>query len=394
MQKLEKHITNEAKIPEPRASRRPSWRSAFEVVAYLALAVFLLEVLFRIAGVGSQEFMYFDQKLGNKHIPGKEVIWRLEGFSAETLNSHGYRDVEHAVAKPAGIKRVAVLGDSHSEGLQVPLNNTYARRLEASLNGSANKTADKTGYEVINFACSGYSTAQEYVQFSEEVAPYKPDVTVILMHWGNTAANIVDSKNRRNAQPRPYFYLDSEGRLLEDNSIAEWCYKQDAQNEGLIETIGFLKRHSRIYGVLCQTDLALSINERLYSKLRSFIKSASISLQGKDYKAEPPGPVYPPQDSIRVTQKIVMALSKKCAENDSKLVIMLLPDVFGVSAKFSKDLTDLSSQHNFGLLDLSDAFKKHPNPNDVFLRVHLSSQGHKFVADTLHAFLQQKNYLQ
>lgn len=391
---MQKINTNETKVLEPRASRRPLWRSAFEAVVYLVLAVFVLEVFFRIAGVGSQEFMHFDQKLGNKHIPGKEIIWRLEGFSADTLNSHGHRDVEHAVAKPAGVKRIAVLGDSQSEGLQVPLSDTYARKLEALLNDSAKKTADKARYEVINFACSGYSTAQEYVQFSEEVVPYKPDVTVILMHWGNTAASIVDSKNRRNAQPRPYFYLDSEGRLLEDNSIVEWCHKQDVQNEALIEKIAFLQRHSRIYGVLCQTDLALSINERVYSKLRNFMKNASMTLQGKDYKTEPPGPIYPPQDAVKVTQKIVMELSKKCAKNDSKLVIMLLPDPFGSSAKFSKDLTDLSSQHNFGVLDLSDGFREHPDPKELFLRVHLSSQGHKFVADTLHAFLQKKNYLQ
>jgi hypothetical protein len=394
MQTITPPTTDETKNREPRASRKPLWRSATEVVVCTALAVVALEGLFTIAGVGGQEFMQIDHKLGTKHIPGKQVIWRMEGFSADNLNSLGYRDIEHTVAKPAGVKRVAIMGDSHSEGLQVPLQDTYARRLEESLNDSAHKTSDKTNYEVVNFACSGYSTAQEYVQFLEEVVPYKPDVTVILMHWGNTTANIVDPTKRRLAQPRPYFYLNSQGQLTEDDSVSDWYYKPGAENEPFAKTISFLQRHSRIYGVLCQTDLALNINERLYWRLRGAFQRVLTNLQGKDHKAEPPGPVYAPQDATKVTEEIVVALSKECAKKDSKLVIMLLPDPSGkASEKLSKELTELGAKNNFGLLDLSDAFKKHPNSKELFLRVHLSSQGHKFVSDTLQDFLQQNGYL-
>lgn len=386
--------TNETKSRTTSAPRKPWWRSVFEAAICIVLAVFALECLFRVAGVGGQEFMQVDRKLGTKHIPGKQVIWRMEGFSADTLNSLGYRDIEHTVAKPAGVKRVAVMGDSHSEGLQVPLQDTYARRLEESLNDSAHKTADKTNYEVVNFACSGYSTAQEYVQFSEEVVPYKPDVTVILMHWGNTTANIVDPKKRRLAQPRPYFYLDSQDRLCEDDSVSDWYNKPGTENTPFAKAIAFLQRNSRIYGVLTQTDLALNINERLYWRLRGAIQRGITMAQGKDHKAEPPGPAYAEQDATKVTEAIVVALSKECAKNGSKLVIMLLPDPSGkASEKLSKELTALGAQNSFGLLDLSDAFKKHPHSKDLFLRVHLSSQGHKFVADTLQDFLQQNGYL-
>ena len=386
--------TNETKSRQTSAPRKPWWRNVFEAAVCIVLAVFALEGLFRVAGVGGQEFMVVDHKLGTKHIPGKQVIWRMEGFSADNINSLGYRDIEHTVAKPLGVKRVAIMGDSHSEGLQVPLQDTYARRLEESLNDSAHKTADKTNYEVVNFACSGYSTAQEYVQFSEEVVPYKPDVTVVLMHWGNTTANIVDPKKRRLAQPRPYFYLDNEGRLQEDDSVSDWYNKPGAENTPWAKTIAFLQLHSRIYGVLTQTDLALNINERLYWRLRGAVQRGITMAQGKDHKAEPPGPAYAEQDATKVTEALVVALAGKCAQNGSKLVIMLLPDPSGkASEKLSKELTTLGAQNGFGLLDLSDAFKKHPQSKDLFLRVHLSSQGHKFVADTLQGFLQQNGYL-
>jgi len=373
----------------PGVPRKPLWRTAAEALVCLVVAVAILEGVFRISGVGGQEFLTPSTTLGTTHLPGKNIIWRMEGFSADNLNSIGYRDIEHTVAKPAGVKRIAVLGDSHSEGLQVPLQDVYARRLEMQLNEGASHN-----FEVINFACSGYSTAQEYVQYTHEVEQYKPDVTVVLMHWGNTSANIVDPKKRNKAQPRPYFYIDGEGKLQQDNSVIDWYYAPGAENNAWAKAINWLQLNSRIYGVLTQTDMALNNNERVYFKWRGNFQRVLAFLQGKDPKAEVPGPSYGEQDPTKVTDALVVALSDKCAKTGSKLVVMLLPDPTGTaSQQLAGELTALGKEHGFGLLDLSEAFKKHPQQKDLFLRVHLSSLGHKFVADTLQEYLQQNDLL-
>lgn len=373
----------------PGTARKPLWRTAAEALVCLVVAVAILEGFFRLSGVGGQEFLTPSRVLGTTHLPGKQIIWRMEGFSADNLNSIGYRDVEHTVEKPAGFKRIAVLGDSHSEGLQVPLQDVYARRLEAQLN-----EGEKHNFEVLNFACSGYSTAQEYVQYTHEVAQYKPDVTVVLMHWGNTSASIVDPAKRNKAQPRPYFYIDANGKLQQDNSVIDWYYAPGAENTPWSKAIGWLQRNSRIYGVLTQTDMALNNNERVYFKWRGNFQRVLAFVQGKNPKEAVPGPVYAEQDPTKVTDALVVALSEKCRTTGSKLVVMLLPDPTGTaSEKLAGELTALGKEHGFGLLDLSDAFKKHPQQKDLFLRVHLSSKGHKFVADTLQEYLQQNNLL-
>jgi hypothetical protein len=373
----------------PGTQRKPWWRTAAEALLCLVIAVAALEGFFRVAGVGGQEFLTPDRTLGTTHLPGKNVIWRMEGFSADNLNTIGYRDIDHTIAKPDGIKRIAVLGDSHSEGLQVPLQDSYARRLEESLNAG-----EKHNFEVLNFACSGYSTAQEYVQYTHEVEKYKPDVTVVLMHWGNTGANICDPKKRRSAQPRPYFYLDADGKLQQDNSVIDWYYAPNSENTPWAKAINFLQCNSRIYGVFTQTDMALNNNEKLYFKWRGNFQRVLAFLQGKNPKAEPPGPVYAEQDPTKVTDALVVALAEKCTKSGSKLVVMLLPDPTGTaSEKLSGELSALGAQHGFGLLDLSAAFKKHPQSKDLFLRVHLSSLGHKFVSDTLQEYLMQNNLL-
>lgn len=373
----------------PGVPRKPLWRTAAEAVVCLVVAVAVLEGFFRVSGVGGQEFLTPSKTLGTTHLPGKNIIWRMEGFSADNLNSIGYRDIEHTVAKPTGVKRIAVLGDSHSEGLQVPLQDIYARRLESQLNDGA-----KHNFEVINFACSGYSTAQEYVQYTHEVEQYKPDVTVVLMHWGNTTANIVDPKRRNKAQPRPYFYLDQSGKLQQDNSVIDWYYAPGSENSAWAKTINWLQLNSRIYGVLTQTDMALNNNEKVYFKWRGNFQRLLAFVQGKNPKAEVPGPTYAEQDPTKVTDALVVALADKCTKSGSKLVVMLLPDPTGTaSQQLASELTSLGKEHGFGLLDLSAAFKKHPQQKDLFLRVHLSSLGHKFVADTLQEYLIQNNLL-
>lgn len=373
----------------PGVPRKPLWRTAAEAIVCLIVAVAVLEGFFRLSGVGGQEFLTPSKTLGTTHLPGKKIIWRMEGFSADNLNAIGYRDVEHTIAKPAGVKRIAVLGDSHSEGLQVPLQDIYARRLETQLNEKGNHN-----FEVINFACSGYSTAQEYVQYTHEVEQYKPDVTVVLMHWGNTTANIVDPKRRNKAQPRPYFYLDEKGNLRQDNSVIDWYYAPGSENSAWAKTINWLQLNSRIYGVLTQTDMALNNNEKVYFKWRGNFQRVLAFVQGKNPKAEVPGPAYAEQDPTKVTDALVVALADKCTKSGSKLVVMLLPDPTGTaSQQLASELTALGKEHGFGLLDLSAAFKKHPQQKDLFLRVHLSSLGHKFVADTLQEYLIQNNLL-
>ena len=52
-------------------------------------------------------------------------------------NSRGYRDNEHALAKPPGVKRLLSLGDSFAWGAGIEFDDTYAQRLERQLSRRA-----------------------------------------------------------------------------------------------------------------------------------------------------------------------------------------------------------------------------------------------------------------
>lgn len=361
---------------------RPWWRTTIEPCLLAILAIAVMEALFRFCGVGGQEFLEPDPVLGCRQIPNKQVTWRLEGYSNDTLSSTGRRDVEHNLTAAPGATRIAVLGDSATEGLQVSLKETYCRVLERLLNSGS-----KSSVEVMNFGCSSYSTGQQVLQFEQQVLQYHPQITVLLYVRGAALQNSYNPYKRA-AEPRPYFYLDGQGVLKQDDSILH----EQAASMRPNPMLAFLRENSRIYGVFSQANLSLSIHEKLYNKIRGWIASLQAKLQPAS-KAGSQRILYPPPDVWPVTKALLHRLNEDCKANGSKLVVMVFPNTVGdpIQAQQTPDLEKFSKQEQFGLLDLTGAFKANPDPNSLFLQYHFSAAGHKLTAEQLVEYLTNKN---
>jgi len=98
-----------------------------------------------------------------------------------TSNLHGRRDTERTLAKPDGVRRMIMLGDSVVEGVNYVADpDTPSRRLENIL----------TNTEVLNFGTSGYCTLAEVELFETRGLAFNPD-DVIVVFTGNDFDNIV-----------------------------------------------------------------------------------------------------------------------------------------------------------------------------------------------------------
>jgi hypothetical protein len=93
-----------------------------------------------------------------------------------STNNFGCRYLKDlTVPKPAGIRRILVLGDSFAEGFY--FEDTVANRLETRLN----QTAQGVRYEVVNCACSSYSPLLEYLRLKNQLIQMQPDEIILAI---------------------------------------------------------------------------------------------------------------------------------------------------------------------------------------------------------------------
>ena len=122
------------------------------------------------------------------------------------VNSNGFRDREYAIEKPAGVFRIAVLGDSIAWGHMLPLEATFAKQLEQALNSQLDQQ-----FEVLNFGVSGYSTQQEVELYRTRVKRFDPDLVIVCYCLNDFMASSVEA----GALQRAYYDVFSKSYLLE-----------------------------------------------------------------------------------------------------------------------------------------------------------------------------------
>jgi len=131
---------------------------------------------------------WFPQNLGTwgmtrngitSHVPNLSVY--LPKFKQEiSINSHGMRDREHAVAKEPGTIRILVLGDSFMEANQVAFKDSFPSLLEAKLKSEASGQV-----EVINAGVSGWGTDDELTYLTRYGFRFHPDLVLVGMTLHN-----------------------------------------------------------------------------------------------------------------------------------------------------------------------------------------------------------------
>lgn len=187
-------------------------------LAVLLAMLGVFEVALRLAGVRFPAFYQPDWARGYALRPGASGLWSREGRAHVTINADGLRDGPHPRQTPPGVLRVAVLGDSFSEALQVDQDQTWWHQLEHHLN-TRNPCAFREGFpkgvEMINFGVGGYGTGQELLTWRLQARAFQPRIVLLAMYLGN---DIQDNT----PQPRgdkPVFRLGPEGGLVIDNAF-------------------------------------------------------------------------------------------------------------------------------------------------------------------------------
>lgn len=164
------------------------------MVVSITIALLICEGSVRIFGLGGTSLTrgmlhQYDPDAGWRCYPNLDTRYILpESFNVRVrCNSQGLRDSEKRFAKPPGIRRIVVLGDSFMWGYGVENEEMFSAVLQDLISGS----------ETVNFGVNGYSTVQELVRLEIEGLRYEPDVTVLVFVWNDLEDNFDDKHGGR-----------------------------------------------------------------------------------------------------------------------------------------------------------------------------------------------------
>jgi len=349
-------------------------------------ALLLAEAGLRSGDISFPSFYIVDEYRGNALRPGAEGWWRSEGEAYIKINSDGLRDREHSKNKPANTLRIAVLGDSYAEALQVSTENAFWSVLEKRLQPCP--TLAGRNIEVINFGVSGHGTAQELLTLRYHAWAYSPDIILLAF----TAAN--DVRNNSVAlepdRMRPFFIYRDRELVLDLSFRDSKGYRFRRSTFG--KTIYLMSDSSRILQAINYVKNTRSIDTRVNRQKGMGPARASKEL-GLDNMVfcEPKDQSW--REAWDITERLMILMNTEIAEKGAKFLLVTLssgiqahPDS-AVRQAFMKQLniTDLfypdlrvkalCERENIVGLNLAHTFQAYAQQHNIFLHGFGSYQG-------------------
>jgi hypothetical protein len=273
-----------------------------------------MEIGLRIAHVGyptggKDLFFTWDPQTAIAPRPDAQGTWHTAEYDVWVhINSQGLRDREHALQKPPNTFRIAVLGDSYTEALQVPMEKDYSSVLERELTGCPSLHGQSV--EVMNFGVNTFTTAQELLRLRERVWPYSPDLVVLAFDTGN---NVFKNSRALQKDPsRPYF-VEKDGGLALDDSFARvpgararWLWNHFSS---------WSIKHSRLLQVV-----AAGTNYMRYGNIDG-LSPTGMGLSPVLYR-DPDNPAW--QDAWRVSEDLIAQMQQEVSARGSKFLLLTL----------------------------------------------------------------------
>ena len=221
------------------------------IIFGVVCAGLVAEVGVRVANRLFPYFYCYDAARGWGLRPNTAGYYRREGAAYVEINSDGFRGPEFVKPKSPGTVRIAIIGDSYTEAIQVPYEDTFASVAARKLAQCPLLKGRRV--EALNFGVDGYGTTQELVTLREKVWAYQPDIVLLAIFLGNDVRNNSVSLEPNLCRP---FYIERDGKFIptgpfqSSNSFRLWCMTRfDYRKSGLLSLVGgawtILRSHNR-----------------------------------------------------------------------------------------------------------------------------------------------------
>ncbi|HEY6804686.1 MAG TPA: SGNH/GDSL hydrolase family protein [Pyrinomonadaceae bacterium] len=379
----------------------------------LIFGLVVAEVVLRIIGYSYPEFYVTDTSRGYALRPNTSGWYRKENQVYVEINSDGLRDREHTKTKPANTFRIAIVGDSYAEALQVPLETAFWQILQTRLTSC---DGNQKQIEVINFGVSGYGTAQELITLREHVWDYSPDIVLLAVTTNN---DITDNlRELKKAKDIPYFVLKNDQLMRDDSfrSTAEFEWRESATGRfgrwfrdhfRVVQAIMEGHRAARLrLAALRAKKSSNEVQNEKPSDTQAPVRSEELGTDNLVYR-EPGDATW--KDAWQVTEKLIDTMHREVEAHQAKFLVVTLSNGIQVtpSAQVREDflkhvgatdlfypdhrITELGSRDGFAVINLAPDLLTYAERNNVFLHGfgsdlgsgHWNEKGHQIAGEIL-----------
>lgn len=283
--------------------------------------------------------------------------WVCDGKTSEIMNNEGFRDRDFIVEKTEGLKRIAFIGDSFTEGWMAKKGAAFPFVVGKEMGGS---------YEVMNFGLANRSPLRYLSLYHQIVHTYNPDIVVVCLY----SNDIAEDENLL-----PYTKFNAYGVPV------EFDFQRYFRNTPRMPQTKREKLNDKIQWFFCK-----------YFRLYPYAAVYFMDPEFRKRTLESP----PKQDLDQWwnnTARYLQTLQDLVTADDSQLFLTYAPDLkdFKTEDPVHRHLVEYARNQQIDVF-LADDFLKEKNPQRLYIEGdgHFNPLGHEVFGKQLAEWLKPR----
>ncbi len=155
----------------------------------------------------SMQFFRRQADWGWEFVPGMTgtAVFPSDHTGRVAVSAQGLRDRTYPQAPEPGRKRLLVLGDSFTSGIDVDAPDVFTEVLEDSL---------LRGVDVLNLGVNGFGPTQEYLLLQGRGLDFRPDLVILVVYVRNDFDDLLGDLDWGFGYSRPRARLQADGSII------------------------------------------------------------------------------------------------------------------------------------------------------------------------------------
>lgn len=386
----------------------------------ITIVFIFLELILHIRGYPGK-IHFIDSKTGLIILKRKAFFyWSKECFTNRVkTNSLGFHSIiDYNYQKSPNEFRIAVLGDSYVECMQVPWEKCFFQILENKLNEEFKNTSKK--FSVYSFGMSSNGRLMNLLYYEYYAKHFKPDLVIDLFISNDVRDDIKDLREKDplgsySFRFKPYVKFEENGNL-DETFIENWLKMNTIDSRNIIKSVMYSSKTLHfVYHRILEIIQKFKIKMAEKSLNRDSLENYNVDFISVDFQIYLRK--YPEvwQKAWEAERKVINEFKRRVERDGGKYLLVSGTDGFCVHKelfeksilrnnqvfdcfKYEKILTSIAKEDKINYLGLYPHFLNRVKSNPTAMTVfecdgHWNEIGHRYAGEILFEYLKKHPYL-